>query len=521
MEDRDGVAPGKGSLDDRKSLEQELERLRRQCALQEELLDNLTRSRDAAEALRESEARYRQLIELSPEPIVVLREGRIRYVNDAAVALLGTDSVALLGRNIDDFLEEEVDGLRAIARGDDTRVLVEVNQAPASPESPAVQLIMRDVTAREDERRRMVMVDRLVSMGTLAAGVAHEIASPLAYVLGNVEHGVELTRGDPRFAELHEALEEARHGALQVRSLLRNLRTFTRGDGTEAMRIDVVATLESALKLSWNAIRRRAKLIKSFEFAPPVLTTAPRLGQVFLNLLINAAQAIPLGHPERHSITVTTKQVQGNAVIEISDTGVGIEPAVVERIFQPFFTTKPPGTGTGLGLGICRDIVTELGGTLEVESELGVGTMFRVTIPGEGGTPESTRQPSFVPADEQARVLVVDDDHLVAQALRRVLRGHDIVAVSDVDAALEVLGDSHFDAILCDYFIAHRSGLELLDAIGETHPGLERRFALITGARLDGDNRRLLASKGVEILEKPFDMATVRAFVQQCISRSS
>ncbi|NVJ09122.1 GAF domain-containing protein [Myxococcus sp. AM001] len=244
-----------------------------------------------------------------------------------------------------------------------------------------------DVTDRKAMQAQLVVSDRLAAVGTLAAGVAHEINNPLAFVLSNLSFlagelhalGRELPPG--RMGELEEVLREATDGAHRVRQIVRDLRTFSRGDDEVATAVNVQSVLESAITLARSELKLRAQLVRDYREVPLVEGNEGRFGQVFLNLLINAAQAIPVGNSEQHEVRLTLRKAGDRVVIEVRDTGVGMPPEVRARIFDPFFTTKPVGEGTGLGLSICHGIVTGFGGDISVESEEGRGSTFRVSLP--------------------------------------------------------------------------------------------------------------------------------------------
>jgi signal transduction histidine kinase len=166
-----------------------------------------------------------------------------------------------------------------------------------------------------------------------------------------------------------------------VRHIVRDLRTLSRDEGDHLSEVDVCGVIESSLGLVRNELRHRARVVKDLEPVPRVRASEGRLGQVLLNLLINALHALPSGQPNQNEVRVRVRALAGQVIIEVRDTGCGIAPEVRDRIFDPFFTTKPVGMGTGLGLSICHGIVTSLGGEISVESELGRGSTFRISLP--------------------------------------------------------------------------------------------------------------------------------------------
>jgi signal transduction histidine kinase len=241
---------------------------------------------------------------------------------------------------------------------------------------------------------RLAEVDRLMALGTLCAGLAHEVNNPLAYVTLNVAFVAQrlpelLDRGrnndasppvDPDVAKkLIGSLDHAQQGCERIRWIVQSLKAFSRPEDESRAPADVRKVVESILPLLAHEIDQRARLIKMYEPVPAVLVNEARLGQVFMNLLLNAAQSLPEGKDNEIEISVVWRPPR--VVIEIRDTGAGIPPDIRGRIFEPFFTTKPVGLGTGLGLSICHGSVRAMGGELTFESEVGRGTVFRVALP--------------------------------------------------------------------------------------------------------------------------------------------
>lgn len=237
---------------------------------------------------------------------------------------------------------------------------------------------------RERQRQlRQAQLERLASLGMLAAGVAHEMNNPLAYVmlnLGFIEE--ELRKASPSPGpDLMEALTEAVEGTERIRRIVADLKMLSHPGVDKNDDIDVNELLESALHITANRIEHRANLVRDYHEVPPVRVSAPRLAQVFINLLVNAAQAIESGTVAQNAVTVRTRSGDGHVVISIVDTGRGIPVRDQWRVFDPFYTTKESGEGTGLGLAMCLGIITGYGGGITVESEPGVGTKFSVTLP--------------------------------------------------------------------------------------------------------------------------------------------
>jgi two-component system NtrC family sensor kinase len=260
----------------------------------------------------------------------------------------------------------------------------------------------QDVTEHKALQDDLVVARRLAGLGTLARGVAHEINNPLAYVLSSLSFATNELEGlageEPgeALAEVVAALKEARAGADQVRYIVNDLQAFSSGRDRLAA-VDPERALDLAINIAASQIRYRARLVKDYADVPPVEANEARLGQVFLNLLLNAAQAIPEGRVAENEIRVVTRREGADRVaVEIRDTGCGIPPEIRDRVFDPFFTTKQVGRGTGLGLYICHGIVKAMSGEITLQSEVGRGTTFRILLPVAGA---ARGEPAGSPSD--------------------------------------------------------------------------------------------------------------------------
>ncbi|NVB83924.1 MAG: response regulator [Kofleriaceae bacterium] len=410
----------------------------------------------------------------------------------------------------------------------------------ANPERQVVYAIARDVTdereaqrvlqeARETQermQRQLILADRMASVGMLAAGVAHEINNPLAYVMANLDMILEELSGlDPavsaRLAECLGMARDAQQGAERIRKIVRGLKTFSRAEDERPAIIDVTQVLELAIQMTFNEIRHRAQFVRDYAPMPLVEADDARLGQVFINLLVNAAQAIGDGSPEANEIRlVTGTDASGNAFIEVRDTGPGIPADAMARIFDPFFTTKPIGIGTGLGLSICHNILASMGGQIAASNGESRGAVFRVTLPAasapvvEAAT-VATSEPTVSP---RASILVVDDEAAIGQVLRFRLREHDVTAVTSARAALDQLAaGTRFDVILSDLMMPEMSGMQLFEELQRAHPGVVERVVFMTGGAFTASARAFLDRVPNQCLEKPFTATALRAAIQRFV----
>jgi signal transduction histidine kinase len=394
---------------------------------------------------------------------------------------------------------------------------------------PAVERELREAEVRAERatmQQQLLVSDRLVQLGTLAAGVAHEINNPLAYVIGNIAFALEeLSEGPARTIDsraIIHALQQALQGSERIRETANDLRVFSRTDDSEPQPVELRRVLESSISMAWNQIRHRARLIRDYQDLPLIAANENRLGQVFLNLLINAAQAIPEGNAEQHEIRVSLREAYPYVEIEVSDTGVGIAPEIREHLFQPFFTTKPKGVGTGLGLSICQKIVQDCGGDISARPNPAGGTTFRVRL--RAGTVEPVAKPPRPTSDAAARrgrVLVIDDEPAIVEMVGRILRAeNDTVGAVGARAALELLhADTRFDVILCDLMMPDMSGAEFYDALHQRVPHLSERIIFLSGGAFTVAARLFLNRIDNPRVQKPFDPKALRAMIREQLGR--
>ncbi len=430
---------------------------------------------------------------------------------------------------------------RAVRPDGMVRTIHARGRVTASQDGRPVRMVgtAQDVTERKDMQARMLVADRMVSVGTLAAGVAHEINNPLSYVTSNLDFVAQEIRGlvgDSPAMQMREILEmlgEAREGAERVRKIVRGLRAFSRADKERLELLELRPVLEVAIDMTFNEVRHRARLVKDYGPVPMVRGDETRLVQVFVNLFINAAQAIREGDAGRNEIRVSTRTDADNrAVIEVRDSGEGIPAAVLGRIFDPFFTTKKVGAGTGLGLSICHGIVTGLGGEITVESQVGKGSVFRVLLPPaiasvEVKAPSSEgirlAAASKAPAGRRGAVFVVDDEPLILVSLQRFLRrDHDVTVTEDGREVVErVERGERFDVILCDLMMPQMTGMDLHDQLARIAPEQADRMVFMSGGAFTPRAQAFLDQVPNMRFEKPLDMATIRELVRGLVHPSA
>jgi two-component system, cell cycle sensor histidine kinase and response regulator CckA len=377
----------------------------------------------------------------------------------------------------------------------------------------------------------------MASLGRLAAGVAHEINNPLAYVLGSVEL---LERALSEIGALHPgaartgqiihdasaALSNARDGVERIRSIVRDLSAFSRAAPDSRRAVNVESVLDATLNLAWNELRHRVRVVKTYGVVPELLGDEARLSQVFLNLILNACQAIPDGR--QGVLRISTTSEGGKVSICVEDDGIGIAPEDLPYVFEPFFTSHVSpasrerahevAAGSGLGLAICRNVVTALGGTITVTSEPDVGSRFTVTLQATAASSASDvgiRAGSRERVTNRARILIIDDEPLLGQTLRFAFQDrHDVeVAASGREALERLSADTDFDLVLCDLMMPDVSGEHVYRAVSERTPGLLPRFVFMTGGAFTERAQEFLAHFDGRQLEKPFNIDEVESLL--------
>ncbi len=376
-----------------------------------------------------------------------------------------------------------------------------------------VLVVIQDETAARDQRERMIASSRLVSVGEMAAGVAHELNNPLTAILGFSQLAVRQDVDDVLKHDLDAIATEAERAGRIVDNLLSFARSHNSGDRV----FDAAASIRKILDLREYECRVNNIEVVTYldPDTPRTVADTAKMEQVLLNLLANAVQAIADG-PGRGTITVGLVAIDGKVRISFTDDGPGIPPHILPRIFDPFFTTKPVGKGTGLGLSICQSIVKENGGEIRAESRLRRGTTFVVEIPlvevAETG-PEKSPAPARAPVSyTMLRILVVDDEPAVVEMIARALGGigHHVDTCRDGAEAVRMVHLNDYDAILLDIKMPGLGGPAVYRCIQGLRPELTRRVLFMTGDTVSPDTRFFIEGAGAEILHKPFSLDELR-----------
>lgn len=476
--------------------------------------------------------RHAALFESFSDAVALLDlEGRVLDCNSATLRLFGAPKEAIVGRTLDSSSHPEwtataLDRVRRLGRfegewrqekrsGQDTCCEVVVSPLLDERGGPlGFVVVYRDITETKALQARLVLADRLTAMGTLAAGIAHEINNPLSYLRANLDHILASFSGVG--PELSDTVRDCAEGVDRITRIVRDLKFFSHGGTSEPGPTDVANAVSVACKMAEPMLRHRAQLEVQVGELPLARADEGRLAQVLLNLLINAVQAMPEG-TDANRISVRAAQEAGGVLVEVSDNGVGMTPEVLRRVFDPFFTTKATGIGSGLGLAICHGIIEGFGGTISARSAVGKGTTFRVWLnQSTESLPEPAEKSPVAPALPPLKVLVVDDEPRVVTALARMLGGqHQVTCAHDaLEALAHARSGAHWDVVLCDVMMPSMSGLELHRQLKGERPELARRFVFITGGGYSPRVQQQLESTGLGLLEKPLDQGRLLELLQ-------
>jgi CheY-like chemotaxis protein len=313
---------------------------------------------------------------------------------------------------------------------------------------------------------------------------------------------------------MREMLDESALGFSRIINIVDNLRSFSHPGEREQIRFALRDAIEPALRIVRNEIRQRGRLQTILPDGMEMVGSPAQLSQVFLNLLVNAAQALGEASP-RNLVEIRAREVGDSLEVIVRDTGCGIPEEMLARVFDPFFSTKGREKGTGLGLTISRQIVVDHGGELAVSSVVGEGTTFTVRLPRAIGAaveaPASPRPPE-VSSTRRARLLLIDDEQLILRSLRRVLgQDHEVHAVESGEEALELLARrERFDLILCDLLMPSMSGMELHQRACAIDPELDACFVFMSGNAFTDESSEFASAMRGRILNKPFDAVAVQ-----------
>ncbi|MEM9193189.1 MAG: ATP-binding protein [Myxococcota bacterium] len=361
---------------------------------------------------------------------------------------------------------------------------------------------------RTQAQAELQQAERFASMGRLAAAVAHEINNPLSFVQGNLAYLIEEL---PRAETAHQtAMQESLEGVDRIRRIVADLRSFTRPEDGREAEADVDRACTAALSMAESQTRSRAEV--ELDLVPGLAAACDeqRLAQVILNLVVNAAQALPEGRRAEHRIQLRSRRDTGGVRVEVEDNGPGIPQEIIDRVREPFFTTKPVGEGTGLGLALSEGIVRNYRGSLAIESRPG-RTVVCVVLPAVAGprksAPESPQPTVPVAPHPALRILICDDEVMVARSIKRHLSGHQVdIAEGGREALDQLEQDAGYDIVFCDIMMPDVTGMDLYEAVRERHPELAPRLVFMSGGTYTERAQSFRERPDIQLLEKPITL---------------
>jgi two-component system NtrC family sensor kinase len=512
---------------------------------QTRLREDIAKRIEVQQALRASEEQYRAMFDASIDGLALRRlDGAIVDINPALWKMYGYSREAFLALSPEELAQradrpalKEI--LRLVAQGkpfhaeltdhrrDGSPFELEIHGIPVQYQAkPHMLTIARDVTdkkraAEELVRQREMLHQRekLAALGSLLAGVAHELNNPLSVVVARAVMLEE--RDDPT---TREAASKIRSAAERCARIVRTFLAMARQQQPEHALVAVREVVSAALDITGYALKT-AGIEVTLDFAdpmPPVLGDADQLHQVFMNLIINAQQALQdMPVPRRLSLTSRFDRNANAIRITVADNGPGIPEAVRNRIFEPYFTTKPVGVGTGVGLAVCLGIVEAHGGTMSVDSSEALGTVFTIVLPAGSadGLSAAESQPEHA-RDGQRCALVVDDEAGVRETLVDILisSGHRVVSAASGREALERMSEENFDVILTDIRMPDLDGRALYHEIERRWPERAAQVVFMSGDTLTSSLRTFAEESGRLVIEKPFLPSDVRRVVDAAIT---
>jgi two-component system, NtrC family, sensor kinase len=487
-------------------------------------LRDITQQQSEQETLARSEARYRNLIESASDAIVTLdANGRFTTVNHAAEIVSGYRRGELVGLWFapllpDDELPKALANFQKALAGEtglfesqfyrkdgEIRYISVTYSTPQKDEE--VLCLIRDVTDQKMLQEQLIQSEKMSAIGQLVSGVAHELNNPLA----GISAFAQLLLSEKRFPpDQRTAAEMIYAEARRASRIVQNLLTFARQHKPERTPTQVNQVLDDTLELRGYELRVRGIDVQRDydEQVPETMADAHQLQQVFLNLITNAEQAMERSERDKQRLTVRTRRAGDVLRIDVEDTGPGIPPNLLERIFNPFFTTKPTGSGTGLGLSISLGIVREHEGRIWAENAA-QGARFVIELPivAPRTTGDYPAVPPAVPVTDRLHILVIDDEASVRVALQRYLssRGHEVETTASGKEALARMREDAFDAVIVDMRMPDLSGEQLFQELKARDESYAERVIFTTGQLVDDSVRSFLASTGRPCVPKPFE----------------
>jgi PAS domain S-box-containing protein len=487
-------------------------------------------------------ARRRAIFETADDLLLTLDlQGRILTVSTSAERLLGYSVADLQQTSLPDlvipeqraFVRErliamlcsgrmQTDEVIAVSRaGQHLHLEISLRLVFRDGQPVCVEGLARDVTERHQLEEHVRQAQKMEAIGVLAGGIAHDFNNLLTGILGYAY----LLQSDPEIGgKAQEGLDVIVKSAERAAQLTTQLLGFARRGKKQNVPVDVHATIRDLVELLGRTIDKQVHIAASLRAEWATVVGDPgQIYQLLLNLCLNARDAMPGGG----DLTISTRSWEDNLVVTVTDTGTGIDPEIRERIFEPFFTTKPPDKGSGMGLSMVYGIARNHGGSVHLESRLGEGSAFHVTLPysREGGAPPAGRREGMMGRAEamsgRGRILVIDDEEIVRHVLSRMLRGlgYEVVTAGDSRQAVQYFEAHHtvIDAVILDMVMPRMSGRDCYSALKAIDPDV--RAVLSSGYSRDDEAADLVKEEGLEFLQKPYQLEQLAVVIRRALAK--
>jgi len=418
------------------------------------------------------------------------------------------------------------------ARGFATIEKREVRLLAVSPTE--ILMVIRDTTDQQEMLANTMKRDRMAAIGSLAGGIGHEINNPLTYIKSNVEFSLEslneIAEETPgkisaeQRESIVDALNDAALGAQRIAAITSDIRLLSHSETKKRRPQELLPIVMAAMNICNTEIQMKGSV--SLDVANDIMVDVneSELCQLFVNLLLNALQAVE-GTRLENKVSITSRLQDNRVEIDVVDNGCGMSAKELPRVFDAFYSAKPAGSGTGLGLPICQKIIRAHKGTIVLRSEVGLGTTVRVSLPLSKQVKVHAKPTLLSVPAQRKRILLIDDDPLVSRVLARMLgKEHEVVAVSSAIAALAYLRKEaassdtvSFDAIVCDLMMPEMSGMEFFEHCQREFKDLTERTIFLTGGAFTEEAEAFLASVPNRRMYKPFDSKDLVACVRKML----
>ena len=509
---------------------------------------DITETKELEQQLKESEEKYRTLVEESENVVYIIQDGRLRFVNRHGLGIAGYTEEDLCREDFDllqlihpdDHLSvaetmavlvdrpHEYRRLEArfVSKHGDTYDFIMSAASMTYQGMPAIMGVLVDITEKKKMQEQLIQSEKLASIGQLVSGVAHELNNPLAAIMGYAQLFSENSELPPK---VREAAGKMVKSSERCKRIIQNLLSFARQQEIEKVSVDVNDILDKAIELrEYNLRSHRIEVNRDYQQDLKTAMGDPHhLQSAFLNLINNASDAMR-GANGNGVLIVKTRMQGAKIVVEFIDNGPGIPPRFRDKVFDPFFTTKEVGQGTGLGLSISYGIIQEHGGELVLDRSYTGGSKFMIKLPA-AGDPVEEKPAADPPAERPAtggkpRILVVDDEEMILDLSVDILsgQGYDVETASTGEIARDMLEVDHFDLVIADIRMPGAlSGIDLFHWAKRNMSGLESRIVFATGDMVADETQQFLSETKRPCLSKPFEMSEYLDTVQTALAAGS